>query len=106
MLVSTRLSLATTAALLCVSLSAQSAAAQAVRVSVGDLSTPVGAVDFDHRLEAAARRLCGPPLAPPGLDLAAGCRQAVHNEALDQLSHDQQRAYAEARRQQARWESR
>jgi UrcA family protein len=94
---SIRFSITATAALvLGAGLTAGAAAAPALRIAVGDLSTPTAAQAFDHRLEAAERRLCRPRYAPQDLDGPAACRRAVREEALEQLTPAQQRAYAEA----------
>jgi UrcA family protein len=72
------------------------AAAQEVRVPIGDLdlSTGAGAAAFDARVASAARDAClrGPRLVD------SVCVQRVRREAVRQLPQNRQDAYARARR--------
>ena len=77
-------------------LCATGALAQAVRIPVGDLSTPEAARAFGHRLEAAAQRICRPRYAAADLDGPAACKAAVRQEAIAQLTAAQQQAFAAA----------
>ena len=89
----TKTLLALTAAML---LHAAPAAAQDVRVPVGDLdlSSGAGAAAFDARVASAARDAC---LREPRL-VASVCVQRVQREAVRQLPQSRQDDYARARR--------
>jgi UrcA family protein len=106
MQVSTRLSIRSAALAVCTVAIATAAAAQSVRFAVGDLSTARSAQAFDQRLGAAARSFCNSRYAPQDLDGVAACRNAVRMEALEQLTPDQQHAYAQAHRPPSRWAAR
>ena len=71
---------------------AGSAAAQSLRVAVGDLSRPAEARAFDRRLDDAARRFCGERYRPTELSQEAACERAIREEGLAQLSPDQRLA--------------
>jgi UrcA family protein len=68
----------------------------AVRVAVGDLNQPAAARDFHHRLSLAAARFCVDRYRPVELAALAACRAAVREEAVAELSADQQQALADA----------
>jgi UrcA family protein len=86
----------------CLGLASWPAAAQGVRIAVGDLSTPQAVRGFDQRLDAAAQRFCGARYAITDLDGRTACLKAIREEALDKLTPDQRSAYGQA--QQARIE--
>jgi UrcA family protein len=72
------------------------APADSLRVQVGDLSTPAAARAFHQRIEIAAARLCAPSYALVDLNGWAYCRASVREQAMRQLTPDQQMAYAAA----------
>ncbi len=72
------------------------AAADSLRISVGDLSTPAAARALHQRIEIAAARLCEPSYALVDLGGWAACRASVREDALRQLTPAQQVAYAAA----------
>lgn len=91
-----------TLATLALSAAAISASAQAVRIQVGDLSSPDAARAFDQRLSAAAERICANRYRMNDLAGMAACKNAVREEGLAQLS-PQQQAYLQSLRPASKW---
>jgi|SRR5215472_15944094 len=77
---------------------AGAAAADGIRVPVGDLGQRDAAIAFDHRLTDAAGRFCYARYHPMELDGLAACKKAVREEAMDQLTPAQRDALAAALR--------
>jgi len=74
------------------SVAAMAGAAQAEdqRVAVGDLSQPAQARTFMHRLDNTARIMCDDyPNSASRAGRVAACKDAIHQEAFDQLSQVQ-----------------
>ena len=77
---------------------ASAASADGLRVPVGDLSQRSTAIAFDHRLADVESRFCHARYRPLELTAIAACRQAVREEAMDQLTPAQRDAFAAALR--------
>ncbi|MFI4934395.1 MAG: UrcA family protein [Caulobacterales bacterium] len=75
---------------------AGSAQAEGIHIQTGDLSQPAAAAAFAHRLDAAASKLCQESYRASDLSQMAVCKQAVRDEAMDQLSASQRDQYAKA----------
>lgn len=83
---------------LALGLTAVSAAADGIRVPVGDLGQRDAAIAFDHRLANVANRFCHDRYRPLELVATAACRKAVREEAMEQLTLAQRDALAAALR--------
>ena len=77
---------------------AGAAAADGVRVAVGDLGQRETAIAFDHRLAEVAGQFCYARYRPLELGAIAACKKAVREEAMDQLTPAQRDALAAALR--------
>jgi UrcA family protein len=78
--------------------SAAPTSADSLRIRIGDVATPAGARALHHRIEIAAARLCEPSYALVDLNGWSACLSSVRQEALQQMTPDQQQAYAAALR--------
>jgi UrcA family protein len=74
------------------------AAAQSLRIPVGELSTPAAARALHQRIQIAAARLCEPSYALVDLGGWNACLSSVREEAMRQLTPAEQQAYAAALR--------
>jgi UrcA family protein len=77
---------------------AGAAAADGMRIPVGDLGQRDGAIAFDHRLTQVENRFCHARYRPLELVAIAACEKAVRAEAMDQLTPAQRDAFAAALR--------
>ena len=73
---------------------ASAAAADGLRIRVGDLAQPSAARDFQQRLDGAARRFCFARYRPNELDQIGACEAAIREEGLAELSPEQRDALA------------
>lgn len=80
-------SFAAAAALLATSAQAQ------IAISAANIDTPTGAARFERDVRKAARNLCA---NARGVQVVT-CKQAIRDEALEQLPATQRLAYAQAR---------
>ncbi len=74
------------------------AAADGVRIPVGDLGQRDTAITFQARLDAAANRICRARYSIVELAALSACRSAVREEGLDQLAPAQREALSRSLR--------
>jgi UrcA family protein len=72
------------------------AAADGVRLVVGDLSSAAGVTAFDVKVAKASHRLCLGRVSPRELDQMSRCQAAVRAEAMASLTPQQLQAYEQS----------